>query len=357
MRGYRSQILAGKKMPSYSVEKLTEFCEEVLQQLDLSKEEAGILADSLILADLRGVTSHGIVRLPTYVQRIETGVLDPKAVMEFETHGGAVALLDARNGFGQLAGHKAMNTAIDLAADHGIGLVGVKNSNHFGITAYYSMMALDRDMIGLVITNTSPAIAPFGTLSSLLGTNPVSIAVPAAQEKPIVLDMSMSVVARGKIRYSALTKKEIPLGWALDEQGNPTTDPNVALKGSLVPIGGAKGSGLSLIVEILCGILTGSCLTGEVKNITDMSAPAQTGHAFVAINIKSFINPDQFKASIDAVIRKIKSLPSKQGEPVYMAGEIEYNLEEALKREGIALDDDVVEALNSLSERYSVMKL
>ena len=164
-------------MRNYSVAKLTTFCEKVLLHLDLSKEQAGVLAESLILADLRGITSHGIVRLPTYVQRIEAGVLDPKAVMEFESSRGAVALLDARNGFGQLAGHKAMNTAIELAADHGIGMVGVKNSNHFGIASYYSMMALDQNMIGLVITNASPAIAPFGTISSLLGTNPVSIAV------------------------------------------------------------------------------------------------------------------------------------------------------------------------------------
>jgi LDH2 family malate/lactate/ureidoglycolate dehydrogenase len=344
-------------MRSYSVAKLTMFCEQVLQQLNLSKEEAAILADSLILADLRGVTSHGIVRLPTYVKRIETGVLDPKAEMEFDSKHGAVAVLDARNGFGQLAGHKAMNAAIDLASNHGIGMVGVKNSNHFGIAAYYSMMALERDMIGLVTTNTSPAIAPFGTIAPLLGTNPVSVAVPAAKQRAIVLDMSMSVVARGKIRYSALTNKEIPPGWALDAQGNPTTDPNVALKGSLVPIGGAKGSGLSLIVDILCGILTGSCLTGEVKNITDMSGPAQTGHAFVAINIAGFIDTDQFKESVDAVIRRIKSLPSKEGQAVYMAGEIEYNLEETRRREGIALDEDVIKALNSLSERFGVGKL
>jgi LDH2 family malate/lactate/ureidoglycolate dehydrogenase len=344
-------------MRSYSVAKLTTFCEEVLLRLNLSREEARVLADSLILADLRGVTSHGIVRLPTYVQRIESAVLDPQAEMEFVTHSGSVALLDAHNGFGQLAGYRAMNTAIGLASDHGIGMVGVKNSNHFGITAYYSMMALERDMIGLVMTNASPAIAPFGTITPFLGTNPVSIAVPAAKENPIVLDMSMSVVARGKIRYSALINKEIPLGWALDEQGNPTTDPNTALKGSLVPIGGAKGSGLSLIIDILCGILTGSCLTGEVKNITDMSGPAQTGHVFVAINIASFIDPDRFKESVDTVIRKIKALPSKQGEVVYMAGEIEHNLEETRRREGIALDQDVVKALNSLSERFGIEKL
>jgi LDH2 family malate/lactate/ureidoglycolate dehydrogenase len=219
------------------------------------------------------------------------------------------------------------------------------------------MMALNRDMIGLVTTNASPAMAPFGTISPLLGTNPVCIAVPAEKEKPIVLDMSTTVVARGKIRYSALTDKEIPLGWALDAEGSPTTDPHAALLGSLLPIGGAKGSGLSLIVDILCGILTGSCLTGDVKNITDMSGPAQTGHAFLAVNIASFIEPNRFKESVDAVIRRIKSLPSKGGQPVFMAGEIEYNTEEARRGEGIALDEDVVETLNSLAERVDVQKL
>ena len=341
----------------YEVDILKDFCTNVLLKAGVRASEAEIITDSLICADLRGVKSHGIVRLPTYVERIERGILDPTATMEFENNSGAVSLLNANNGFGQVAGYKAMKAAMDIAKLYGIGLVGVKNSNHFGIASYYSMLALEEDMIGVVLTHSSPAIAPFGTKQPLLGTNPLSVAVPADKHKPIVLDMSMSVVARGKIRYAALTGSKIPLGWGLDADGNPTEDPNEALKGSLVPIGGVKGSALSLIIDILCGILTDNCMTGEVKTVTDMSGPAKTGHMFMAINISSFIDPAKFKQNIDKVIDKIKSLPPVGDNEIFMAGEIEYNLAAKREAEGLPVEHDVINTLNKLAEKYGVSKL
>ncbi|HHV19043.1 MAG TPA: Ldh family oxidoreductase [Thermoanaerobacterales bacterium] len=340
----------------YEINLLKDFCNNVLLKVEVESENSEMITDSLICADLRGVKSHGIVRLPTYVERIEKGILDPKASMKFEKNAGAISLLNANNGFGQVAGYKAMKAAIDIARVYGIGMVGVKNSNHFGIASYYSMLALEEDMIGLVITHSSPAIAPYGTTKPLLGTNPLSIAVPADKQKPIVLDMSMSMVARGKIRYAALTGSKIPIGWGLDEDGNPTEDPNEALKGSLVPIGGVKGSALSLIIDILCGILTDSCLTGEVKTVTDMSGPARTGHMFCAINISSFIEADKFKQNVDSVISKIKAFPAVS-DNIYMAGEIEYNLAKKRIAEGLPVEQDVINTLNALAQRYGVSKL
>lgn len=342
----------------YESVRLKNFCIDLLNRVGVKNEEAEIIIESLICAELRGIKSHGIVRLPAYVKRIEDGVLSLDEIIEIERKNYSVALLNAKNGFGQIAGYKAMNTAIDIAEKYGVGMVGVRNSNHFGIASYYSMIALKADMIGIVLTHSSPAIAPYGAATQLLGTNPVSIAVPAKHEKPIVLDMSMSMVARGKIRYAAMNNEEIPLGWGLNSNGDPTTDPNEVIKGgSLVPIGGVKGSGLALIIDILCGILTNNCLTGEVKNITDMSGPSKTGHMFCAINISSFIDVGLFKNNIDQIIKTIKALDAVGDNIIYLPGEIEYKLEEQRKREGIPIESKVIESLNELANRYDLHTL
>jgi LDH2 family malate/lactate/ureidoglycolate dehydrogenase len=249
-----------------------------------------------------------------------------------------------------------MKKAIELAKDFGIGMVAVSNSNHFGTASYFSMMAIEDGMIGITMANASPAIAPFGTAEPLLGTNPLSIAVPAKDKPPIVLDMAMSTVARGKIRLSALKNEQIPLDWGLDANGNPTSDPNEALKGSLVPIGGVKGSALSLIVDLICGVMTNTSLTGEVKNITDMSGPSDTGHAFIAINIADFIGFDLFAGNVDAVIDIIKGLTPRY-DKIYMAGEIEHNLTAKMKAEGIALEGEVVDLLNQCADQYGSPRL
>lgn len=342
----------------YDLNVLNEFCINILIKTGMSLKDAEIISDTLMFAELRNVKSHGIVRLPTYIERMEQGVVNLNAQMKFSNNTfAAVSLLDADNGMGQLAGHMAMKEALRIARLYGIGMVAVKNSNHFGVASYYSMMALEEDMVGMAMTNASPAIAPFGTKTPLLGTNPITFAVPAHNGKPIVLDMSMSTVARGKIRMAALQNKEMPLDWGLDAEGNPTSDPEEALKGSLVPIGGVKGSGLSLIVDLLSGVLTGTSLTGEVKNITDMSGPSNTSHVFAAINIAAFMNPYDYKNQVDAVIEKIKFLPPKGNNEVFMAGEIEQNLMDKRRTEGIPVEIEVVEKLNKLAEDYGTSKL
>lgn len=342
----------------YDVNVLNEFCINMLIKAGFNLKDAEIISDTLIFAELRNVKSHGIVRLPTYIERMEKGLINQNAQMNFlRNKAAAVTMLDANNGMGQVAGYKAMKEAMSIAKVYGIGMVAVKNSNHFGVASYYSMMALEDNMIGLVMSNSSPAIAPFGTKTPLLGTNPLTVAVPAKNGKPVVLDMSMSTVARGKIRMCALQNKEMPMDWGLDADGNPTSDPNEALKGSLVPIGGVKGSGLSLIVDLLTGILTNTAMTGEVKTVIDMSGPSKTSHVFLAINIESFIDPDLYKSNVDEVINKIKNLPPKGDNEIFMAGEIEQNLMDKRKSEGIPVDMEVIELLNKLAETYDVSKL
>ncbi len=342
----------------YDLSTLNDFCIEVLTKAGVKLEEAEIISETLLFAELRNIKSHGIVRLPTYVKRLENAAVNQNAEMRFlENKAAAVSVLDADNGMGQVAGYKAMKAAIDIARIYGIGLVAVKNSNHFGVASYFSMRASKEDMIGLVMTNASPAIAPFGTKTPLLGTNPLTVAVPAKKGKPIVLDMSMSTVARGKIRMAALQNKEMPLDWGLDKDGNPTSDPSEALLGSLVPIGGVKGSGLSLIIDLLTGALTGTSSLGEVKNITDMSGPSKTSHLFIAINIGAFMDIDEYKERVDDAISKIKSLPPKGDNEIFMAGEIEQNIMEKRLAEGIPVDIEVVAELNKLALDYDAARL
>ncbi|MDD4437205.1 MAG: Ldh family oxidoreductase [Tissierellia bacterium] len=341
----------------YDSHTLSEFCINVLIKAGIKTDDAKIITDSIIFAELRNISSHGVVRLSTYVERIEKDVVNPNAEMVYLVNEGAIALLDANNGIGQVAGHKAMTKSISIAQDYGIGMVVVKNSNHFGVASYYSMIASEKGMIGIVLTNASPAIAPYGTKTPLLGTNPLTVAIPANKEKPIVLDMAMSTVARGKIRLNALKNQDIPIGWALDEEGNATTDSNKALRGSLLPIGGVKGSALSLIIDILCGVLSGTSSIGEVKNITDMSGPSKTGHVFMAIDITKFISEGTFTRNIDLSINTIKSLTPLNENKIYMPGEIEMNLMEERKKKGIPLDTEVINSLNNLAERYGVSEI
>jgi LDH2 family malate/lactate/ureidoglycolate dehydrogenase len=349
--------MAGEKK-TFPTQRVEAFCRDVLMKAGLSPESSAIVTKSLLCAELRGIYSHGVVRLETYIQRVETGVMKMSAPITTEMDSGAVALLNANNTFGQVAGHRAMKLAIDKAGQYGTGAVAVKNSNHFGVAAFYAGMAQEEDMIGCVFTHSSPAMAVFGTKTPLIGTNPVAIAIPAGDHLPIVLDMSTSVVARGKIRYSALTGQSIPLGWARDPEGKPTQDAKLALKGSLEPVGGPKGSGLSLIIDLICGVLTNTVLTGGVKTVTDMSGPALTGHFFSALDVSKFLDIKLFTANVDQVITNIKSFPPvTDGGEIFMPGEIELLQEKKRIIEGIPLDKEVMDSLNNVAARYGAAPL
>jgi LDH2 family malate/lactate/ureidoglycolate dehydrogenase len=353
--GERQEMTPAEKV--FPAQKVEEFCVDVLTKAGLSPDWSAIVAESLLCAEVRGILSHGVVRLESYIQRVEAGVMKIQSPIATEMDAQVVALLNANNTFGQIAGHKAMSLAIEKAKQYGTGVVAVKNSNHFGVAAYYAMMALQANMVGCVFTNSSPAMAVYGTKTPLIGTNPIAIAIPAGDHFPIVLDMSTSVVARGKIRYAALTGHSIPLGWARDIDGKPTEDAKVALKGSLEPVGGVKGSALSLIIDIVCGILTNTVLTGGVKNITDVSGPAKTGHFFAALDISRFIDMKLFKSNVDQVITNIKSLPAVDGGQIFMPGEIEFHLSKKRMEEGIPLEEEVVRSLNAVAARYGVSPL
>jgi LDH2 family malate/lactate/ureidoglycolate dehydrogenase len=230
---------------------LFDFGCRVLERLDVPAQDAREVAGCLIKAELRGVDSHGMVRLPVYARRVKVGAVLARPDLRLTPVGTASVLVDGGNGLGPVVGARAMDAAIDLARAHGTGFAGVRHSNHFGPAAYYVERAIAAGLIGVAISNAPPNMAPFGGRTRFLGTNPVAIGVPAGEERPLIFDASTSVVARGKIIVAAHTGQPIPEGWAIDPDGHPTTDPEQALAGAVLPFGGAKGSALSFIIDIL----------------------------------------------------------------------------------------------------------
>ncbi len=339
---------------SFSYDQLMEFFVPVEEKFGLSTEQARIMADSMIFAQSRGFASHGVIRLPLYMTKVEKGLINMKAEMPFTMEQGAVASLDAQNCFGQLAGYKANEKAIELAKKYGISHVTVANSNHFGTGAWYSMRAADQGMVGINLSNASPAMPPFGAREPILGTNPVGVAIPCGKKhKPIVLDMALSVVARGKIRVYEVNGKKVPIGWGVDAEGKDTDDPSAILKGgALCPVGGVKGSAMAFIVDLLCGVMTKTGLTGDTKGITDMSGTSYTAHTFTCIDISKFIDLDEFGAMADECVDRLKALtPVQPGGTIYMAGEIEYGLMDKYAKEGIPVDAPIVDQLNDLAKK------
>lgn len=330
-----------------SYERLKDIAIQVLRRLDVPYEDALTTAESLLSADLRGIDSHGISRFPTYVKRIKLGLIRAKPNIKLLRESKTIALLDADNGLGQVAAKRAMELCIRKAKESDIAVVGVRNSNHVGIGAYYAMMALKESMIGFFATNTAALMAPYGGCEPILGTNPFALAIPAGEEIPIVLDMSTSVVPRGKIELALREGRDIPEGWAIDKDGNPTTNPEKALAGALLPLGGPKGYGLSVVIDILSGLLMGSSYGREIKSMfTDFTRPMGVGHFMMAINIDSFMPIEEFKRRVDDYIRVIKgSKKAKDVEEILLPGERSYKLMQKRLKEGIPIDEKTMEAI------------
>jgi LDH2 family malate/lactate/ureidoglycolate dehydrogenase len=336
-------------------DQLETFCSQALQKLGVPHQEAEITAGTMVTANLRGVDTHGVTRLPAYVAKLKGGALKPSANLTTEKETVATALLDGHDGIGQVISYRAMQMAIRKAGEVGVSYVAVKHSNHFGAAAYYPMMALDHDMIGFTATNASPRLAPTGGVERLFGNNPWSIAVPAGHRPPVVLDMANSVVAAGKIRTIQKEGKPLPDGWALNKYGEPTTDPEEALKGILLAIGGYKGYGITLMVDLLTGVLTDSNYGPRVKTIDQDTEPAGIAHSFMAINLTMFTDVAAFKARMDAYIDEIKSSKKAKGsELIYLPGEPEHlRVQERIKK-GIPLQSKVAEELRAIGKDLGI---
>jgi len=334
---------------------LFEFCLNVLKSLGVKESDAKIIAENLVLANLRGVDSHGVARLPVYAERVIKGLIDPHGSLEIIKDYGAIALINANNNFGQVAAMKAVSVAVEKAKKFGVAAVGVRNANHFGMAAHYAVKLCEQKLIGIVLANGPPALAPWGGKIPLLGTNPICVGLPVDDKDSIILDMAVSVVARGKIRLAALKGEKIPEGWAFDADGNPTTDPKAALKGTLAPIGGPKGYGLALVVDILCGLLTSSNYLRNVKALNDFSGPCGTGFFIGAIDIEPFISYEKYKELMTDYVKEIKKCPKKnQINEIFLPGEPEKREMEKREKFGIPLDEEVLVILKHLAKKLKI---
>ena len=360
---FRPPTLGGRKMGEASgkdtiiakPETLMTFCTDVFEKLGVPHEDALIAADAIVGSNLRGVDTHGVIRLIVYVAKLKGGFINPKPNLRPIQERKGTALIDGENGFGQIIGYRAMEIAIQKAREVGVSCVSVRNSNHFGTCAHYSVMAPRKDMIGIACTNASAQIAPTGGAEKMLANNPWSIAVPAGKRFPVVLDMANSVVARGKIRQAAKEGRSIPPIWAVDINGQPTTDPRAALEGFLLPVGGYKGYGITLMVDLLTGVLANSAYGPRVQGLDIVEAIGKVGHTFMAIDVAAFDDVAEFKARMDNYIDEIKNSKKATGvETIYMPGEIEFLKVEERREKGIPIHINIVNDLLKIARENGV---
>jgi LDH2 family malate/lactate/ureidoglycolate dehydrogenase len=348
-------------------ERLHAFLADLLVAMKMSRENAEVTAGLMVRTDLRGVDSHGIDMLPRYHELWREGVIAMDAESTVARDDAATALLDGQKGLGHPVSARAMRLAIDKARTYGVGIVAVRNSNHYGAAANYSMMALPHDLIGFATTN-SPYVAVVPTFgrTAKLGTNPISFAAPAGSEPPFVLDMATSTVAVGKIRVATRWKKPIPSGWALDDHGLPTPDAFVALKHRLLtPLGGTrelgshKGYGLAVMVDVLSGVM-GGAVYGDLWLRSDMRdrKVGNVGHCFAAIDPARFRSIDEFKRDMDDMIRSLKATPPADGATrVLVAGEPEAAAEVRRRAEGIPLAPVLLSHVNGIADELGAGRL
>jgi LDH2 family malate/lactate/ureidoglycolate dehydrogenase len=345
-----------KETPFIPVEVLRDFSVRSFQASGLSPEHAGWISDSLIQTELRGIGSHGIIRLPFYCQRLLDGGSNAKPDVRIVAQKPASILVDGDNGLGQIVSIKTMEMVIERARTQGICFAGVRNSCHYGMSAYYPMLALKSDMIGLAGCNTATVMAPWGGGKSAIGNNPLAITVPTNKPYPLVLDMAMSVVAGGKVRLEAVKGAKIPLGWILDEQGRPTDNPaDMFPNGTLLPMG-YKGFGLAIMIEILSGVLTRAATLGEIPLWFDKTTtPTNLGHFFLAIDIRTFLPPASFRELVGRLIDELKGAPPMEGsEGIFMPGELEYIKEQAYRQSGIPVSAAVLKTLDDFAEKVGI---
>ena len=342
---------------------LKSFVARTLEKVGVAPGDARTVGEVLVAADLRGVESHGVARLAAYyVNRIRSGTIEAKPQERIVRETPTSILLDAGNGLGHPAGVRAMTQVLDKARRTGAAFGAVRNSNHFGIAGYYAMLALDRDMIGIASTNTVRFGAPTFGRDVLLGTNPLAFAIPAKHEPAFVLDFATTTVPKGKLEVYDRKDKKLNPGWAIDAQGRETLDPQVALNGALLPLGGYgtdngghKGYGLGLLVEILTGVFAAGKFGLDLPVTSDGPAPGAISHFFAAFTIDGFRDPEQFKADMDEELRAFKNAQKAPGhDRIYVAGEIEHEKTLYHREHGVPVHVKVWDDLRKLAGELDV---
>lgn len=330
---------------------------EIFTASGVPEEESDEIAHHLVLANLRGVDSHGVSRVGVYVERLGLGLVSPTTQTQIVRETPVSALLDGGNGSGPVVAARAMRLAIAKAEEAGVGMVCARGSNHCGMLAYYTKMAAESDLIGLATTSAPATMAPWGAMERFFGTNPLSYAIPTPErEDDIVFDMATSQVARGKIILAAKDGRKIPLGWAIDPEGKPTEDAEAALEGTVLPLGGAKGSGIALLVEVLSSVLASTAYGPHIPPLYDNPTQEQgLGHFFFAFRPDLFVEREEFEERVSGMAREIRSLsPATGHERVYLPGEPEMEIERKRRKGGIPVSSEVFKELGELARSRGV---
>ncbi len=350
---------------------LERFMADVFVKLGVPADDAKIVADVLITSDKLGIDSHGIGRFkPIYIDRIKDGILNPVTKIDVIKETYTTAILDANDGMGHVVSKKAMEMAIEKARVYGMGMVTVKNSSHYGFAGYYPLMASKEGMIGITGTNARPSIAPTFGVENMLGTNPLTFAIPTDEEFDFLLDCATSTSQRGKIEKYSREGKPLPEGWVIDDEGNVRTDTDQVLvdltkgKAALTPLGGVgeelagyKGYGYATVVEILSSALY---LGPFMKALTDVDEngnkkPYRLGHFFIAINVENFVEIDKFRKQTGDMLRELRSSKKAPGcDRIYTAGEKEYLTYQYRKDKGVPMNDVLIKQINELNNKYSL---
>lgn len=335
---------------------LTAFAEQLLVAAGVPAHKSRLVALSLVSSSLRGVDSHGVQLLPFYLEQISWGDVDPLADGHVVSEDGACLLYDAENGIGAAISEICCEHAVRLANFHGAGVVVVRDSNHFGAAAFWAQRISAANQIGVVMCNASPLVAPWQGREPRLGTNPICMSVPGGTQYGWLLDMATTTVAAGKIFKAAINgQNTIPHGWAMNSAGVPTTDTREAMQGTLMPLGGYKGSGLAMMVEILCALLGGSAMSTELGGIRIRGQKSRVSQVFVAIDIRRFLPVEEFRARLDRLIGAIKSAAPASGyDEILVAGEPEWRTEEERRHTGVPVGSGTWERLTAAAAKLGV---
>ncbi len=330
-------------MRAISPDELSRLVSTIFVRAGLPDDDAALVARCLVEADLRGVRSHGTMRVPDYVRWIKAGNINPRPSIRVVSDSGATALVDGDAAMGYVSADVAMRLAIARAKEYGVGAVGLRNGRHSGTMAYWAQLALEHGFIGFATTNAGMNMAPWGGKDKIVGNNPFAIAVPTRAPFPMVLDMATSVAAGGKLDMAILRGESIPLGWALDAAGSPTTDPAAARKGSLLPVGGPKGYAMSIMLDVLAGVLTGARFGGM------LGAPG-CGQFYLALDVERFMPLPDFLDRMDQLIAQIHASALAPGsDRIYIPGEIEHEKAERSRKEGLPLEENLIAELEALA--------
>lgn len=339
--------------PSLTEAALAQLAADALRGLGLSQRDAVDASRILVLADLFGVTTHGVSRIESYGERLEIGGIKPQPIIQLEKVAPTITRVDGDNGVGPLVGYRALEAAMEAARTHGVGIAFARGSNHFGPVAPYNFIAAEAGFASIIGSNATTTIAPWGGKDARLGNSPVGFGVPNPGGDPIILDMAISVAARAKIRNAAKKGEPIPSTWATDKDGKPTTDPKAALDGFLLPIGGHKGYGLALIVDLFAGVLSGAAYLTHVKSWVDApDQPQDLGHFFFVIDTRTLGSTDWLAERMNDFTEILHSTPAADpASPVLVPGEIEMQKLARQRRDGITIDPETLSRLQAYAAR------